>query len=58
MKNVACSRLGMMEHLEMQNGKEAMKTLEFHKDLGGTDGCTKRLSIATKGCRQLTSNDT
>ena len=29
MKNVACSRLGAMLHLEIQKGKEAMKTSEF-----------------------------
>ena len=58
MKNVACSRLGMMLHLEIQNGKEAMKTSKFQKDLGGTTMSIKRLSIATKECGQLTSNDT
>ena len=46
----------MMLHLEIQNGKEAIKTLEFH--LVGTDECMKILSVATKGCGQLTSNDT
>ena len=56
MKNVACSRLGTMLHLNIQKGKEAMETSELKKDLGGTAACTKRLSIATKGCGQLTSN--
>ena len=36
MKNVACSRLGTMLHLEIQKGKEAIKTSNFQKDLGGT----------------------
>ena len=58
MKNVACSRLGKMLHLEIQKGKEAMKTSKFQKDIGGTTACMKRLAIATKGCGQLTSNDT
>ena len=39
-------------------GKEAMKLLEFQKNIGGTVECIKRLPIATKGCGQLTSNDT
>ena len=58
MKNVACSRLGMMLHLEIQKGKEAMKKSTFQSELGGTVVCMKRLAIATKGCGQLTSNDT
>ena len=35
-----------------------MKTSNFQKKMGGTTECMKRLSIATKGCGQLTSNDT
>ena len=58
MKNVARLRLGVMLHLEIQNGKEAMKTSNFQKDLGGTTACMKRLAISNKGCGQLTSNDT
>ena len=58
MKNIACSRLGTMLHLEIQTGKEAMKILEFQKDLGGTAACTERLLIGTNVCGQLTSNDT
>ena len=58
MNNVACSRLGKMLHLEIKKGKEAAKMSKFQKDLGGTASCMKRLAIATKGCVQLTSNDT
>ena len=58
MKNVACSRLGKMLHLDIQKGKEAMKKSKFQSILGGTDACMNRLDIATKGCGQLTSNDT
>ena len=58
MKNVDCSRLGTMLHLENQEGKEAMKMSEFQKYLGGTDASMKILSKATKGCIQLTPNDT
>ena len=47
-----------MLHLEIQKGKEAMKTSKFQNVLGGTTLCMKRLAISTKGCGQLTSNDT
>ena len=47
-----------MLKLEIQKGKEAMKTSKFKKYLGGTTACMKRLAIATKGCGQLTSNYT
>ena len=47
-----------MLHLEVQKGKEAMKKSKFQSVLGGTTVCMKRLDIATKGCVQLTSNDT
>ena len=57
-KNVVCSRLGKMLHLEIQKGKEAMKKSTFKSVLGGTAACMKRLAIATKGFGQLASNDT
>ena len=47
-----------MLHLEIQKGKEAMNKSTFQIELGGTASCMKRLAIATKGCGQLTSNDT
>ena len=47
-----------MLHIEIQKGKEATKKLTFQSELGGTAACMKRLAIATKGCDQLTSNDT
>ena len=58
MNNVACSRLGTMLHLKIQKGKGDMKILTFQSELGGTAACMKRLAISTKGCGQLTSNDT
>ena len=58
MNNLECSRLGKMLHLEIQKGKEAMKKSTFQSELGGSAACMKRLAIATKGCGQLTSNDT
>ena len=35
-----------------------MKKSTFQSELGGTAACMKRLAIDTKGCGQLTSNDT
>ena len=58
MKNVACSRLGTMLHLDIKNGMEATKTSKFQKDIGGTAVCMKRLAIDTKCRVQLTSNET
>ena len=58
MKNVTCSRLGTILHLDIQKGKEAMKTSEFQKYLGGNTAQMKRLDISTKGCGQLISNNT
>ena len=57
-KNIACSRLGIMLHLDIQKGKEDMKISEFQKYLGGTAACTKRLIMDAKGGYQLTSNET
>ena len=47
-----------MLHLDIQKGKEAMEKSKFQSELGGTEACMKRLAISTKGCGQLTSNDT
>ena len=58
MKNVECLMLRKVLYLDTQKGKEAMKTSEFQKYTGGTTVCMKKLDIATKGCGQLTSNDT
>ena len=55
---MACSRLGTMLHLDTQKRKEDMETSKFQIFLGGTTACMKSLAIATKGCGQLTSNDT
>ena len=57
-KNLDCSRLGTMLQIEIQKGKEAMKTPRFQKYIRGAEVCMKRLTMATKGCGQLTPNDT
>ena len=49
MKTMACSRLGTMLHLEIQNGKEAMKKYSFQKYIRGNASFIKKLMIATKG---------
>ena len=54
MKNVTYYRLRNMLHLDIQNGKEDMKTLEYQKEIGGTAACMKILAMATKGNGQLT----
>ena len=56
--NMDFSRLGAMLHLEIQKGKEAMKTSIFQKYLGGNAVCIKRLTMYPKRCDQLTYNDT
>ena len=58
MNNFLCSMLASMLHLDIQKGEEAMKASEFQKYLGGTTACMKILAMDTKGCGQLTSNDT
>ena len=52
--NVACSKLGKMLHLDIQKGKEAMKTSKLQKYIGGTAVYMNILAMATKGCDQLT----
>ena len=58
MKDVDCSRLGTMLHLDILKGEDAVKRLIFQNDIGVNAACMKRLMMDTKGCIQLTSNDT
>ena len=48
-KNIIFSRLGTMLYLEIQKGKEDMKTEKFQHQIGGTAACTERLMMDTKG---------
>ena len=57
MKNTTCYRLGTMLYLEIQKGEKAMKTPYFQKYIRGYVAIIKRLMMATKGCSQLTSNE-
>ena len=47
MKSVACTKTGAMLHLEIQRGKEGMKTARHNSSMGATAGCTLR---AMEGC--------
>ena len=47
-----------MLYLEIQKLKEAMNSLGFQQQIGGTDDCMKRIKKAAKGCGHLSSNDT
>ena len=58
MDDLTCSILGTILHLDIQKGKEAMKTSKFQKYIGGSTICMKILDIANKGYGQLTSNYT
>ena len=49
---MACSRLETMLHLDIQKGKEDMKSLDFHKYIRGATACTKRLAMDNKRCDQ------
>ena len=50
MKNVACSRLWTMLHLDIQKGEEAIKTSKFTNFLVGITAYMNRIAIAHKGC--------
>ena len=54
--SVAGFRLVTMIYLETL--KEYIKILKFQQDIGVTDACMGRIIKATKGCGQLSSNDT
>ena len=47
-----------MLNLDIQKGKDYTKTSIFQKYLRDTAAGMKRLMMDTKGCVQLTSNDT
>ena len=58
MNDVEFSRLETILHIGTKKYKESMMTLDFQKYIGGTEVCMKRLTIATKMCVQMTSNNT
>ena len=53
LNNAACSRLGIMLHLEIQKRKEAIKASDFRQQIRGTDACMKRTMKDTKRCGNL-----
>jgi hypothetical protein len=44
-KTSACPVTGVMRHMEIQRGKEGMKTAKFNNTMGATTGCTIRLLL-------------
>jgi len=46
-KTSACPITGVIWHLEIQRGKERMKTKQFNREVRATTGCTLRLSLNT-----------
>ena len=47
-----------MLHLDIQKGKEAMKTYTFQQRIGGTAACMNRKMMAKKGYGKITPNYT
>ena len=45
--------VGTMLYLDIQKGEEAMTTLEFQQEIGGTAACMKIMIRGTKWCGQL-----
>ena len=46
---VDCSVIGALIFLDIQQGKEGMKSSRYHLELGATVACTKILVEETKG---------
>ena len=55
---MAYYRIGNMLHIYIQKGEEAMKIEKNQKNIRGNAAFMKRIMMDTKGCGQLTSNDT
>lgn len=47
-KSTACSKTGMLLHLEIQQGKYNMKKLPYYNELGATAACSLQMAEATK----------
>ena len=48
----ACSVTGALIFIDIQRGKEGMKSIRYHLELGATAACTKRFTEETKGLGQ------
>jgi hypothetical protein len=46
-KSTACPVRGVMRFMEVQRGKEGMKSQQFNREVGATAGCTLRLLLNT-----------
>jgi hypothetical protein len=53
-KTAVCPTLQVMTHMEICEGKEAMKSKPFQKDLGGTAACVVRMAQGT--CQSSVDN--
>ena len=58
LKNVKCCKLETMSYLEIQKGNYSMKISQFKQVIVGTTSCKKKRMKSTRGCGQLSSNDT
>ena len=45
-KSTVCTMIKMLMHLEIQQGKEGMRTMEFNSSFGAAAGCTLRMAKA------------
>ena len=46
-KTAACPITGVMRKMEIQRGKDGMKSQQFNQQVGATAGCTLRLLLGT-----------
>ncbi len=46
-KTTACTITGVLQHMEIQHGKEGMKKMQFNSAVGATAGCTLRALLGT-----------
>jgi hypothetical protein len=46
-KTTACPTTGIIRYMEIQWGKEGMKSQKFNKEIGATAGCTLWLLLNT-----------
>ena len=46
-KTAACPVTGVLRQMEIQKGKEGMKSAQFNNTMGATAGCTVRLLLSS-----------
>ncbi len=45
--NASCPITGVLRFMEIQRGKEGMKTKEFNQSVGATTGCTLKAFLSS-----------